>query len=974
MKHSLFTLSALACAISPGLATAQVDNANDEAAPRAFEEIVVTGYSTTEERKLLGAVDSVNLDDVADMPSGNIMQNLQGRLPGVQITTDGNPNPSSSVRIRGQGIGGLGFNDPLYVIDGVPTTKGMHELNPNDVASIQVLRDAATGSIYGARAANGVIVITTKKGRDAEGVNISYNHSLQDYSYDLNPLTTEQRARAVFQAAINDGTNPNNASPLYNYDWNGDYSNPQLNAVQLPEYLDAAQTMRPADTNWFDAVTRTAEVQDLHVSVGKTNDDSNVYASFGYYNAEGVVDKSQFERLALRVNSSFDFMDGDLTIGENFAITNQTSNKVNDLAGNVLGLSIEQQSIVPIRTEDGMGWGGPAAGITDRDNPVRIIAMNRDIENTYNRVVGNAYLEFRPLDDLLLRSNVGLDYGQFYYRNYDRAYQAGNLNFEEQLSTNHNWNSTLVWTNTAEYSWDFASGHFLKVLGGVETVDYDTEGFEGRNSGYASDDLDYAFLTQGTSSAEVFGSGDAWNMQSYFTQIDYDFEGRYLASVTVRRDGSSRFGENNRWGTFPAVSAGWFISDESFFDLDFVDELKLRASWGENGNQEIDTRATYTIYESRYATTSLFTNEQDEGTAYDLSGADQGNLPSGFARVQIGNPDLKWETSTQTNVGLDFELFQGTLWGSLDWFEKTTDDILTRTQPLATEGEGASQIVNGGSIENTGWELSLTYANSVDIPRLGFFEYEITGNFSAIENEVVALPADVVNSFPGNGRDKTILGQSINAVYGYVADGLFQSADEVSAHATQSGAAPGRIRYRDLNGDGAITEADQEYFGATEPDLMYGVNFKVRYENWDFNMFWQGISGGQIRNGWRNFTDFTSLNAGSNYGDRVLSAWTPENSGSDVPALTLVDNNNEARESTFFWEDATYLKLRDLSIGYTPSDSFWGAIGASSGRFYIQGQNLLTITPSDTLSQDPETPGAVFPIPRRINLGVSLTF
>ncbi|WP_084646009.1 SusC/RagA family TonB-linked outer membrane protein [Marinimicrobium agarilyticum] len=974
MNKSLFAISALSCAIAPGLAHGQDDGPDSQSSSRALEEIVVTGYSTTEERKLLGAVDSVDIDDVEDMPSGNIMQNLQGRLPGVQITTSGNPNPASTVRIRGQGIGGLGFNEPLYVIDGVPTTKGMHELNPNDIKSIQVLRDAATGSVYGARAANGVIVITTKKGSDAEGVNIRYNQSFQDYSYDLNPLNTQQRARAVFQAAVNDGTDPNNASPLYTYDWNGDYDSPALNEIRLPEYLDSAQTMRPASTNWFDQVTRTAKVSDLHISAGKSSDDSNLYASFGYYNAEGVVDESQFERMAFRVNSSFDFMDGDLTIGENFTFTNQVSNKVNDLAEGILNLSIEQQSIVPVHTVDGEGWGGPAPGITDRDNPVRLIEMNKDNENTYNRVVGNAYIDYRPMDDLLLRSNVGLDYGQFYYRDYTRAFQAGNLNFDDELVTTHNWNQTLVWTNTAEYSWDFANGHFLKVLGGVETVDFETEGFNGANQGYASDSRDYAFLSQGTEGTEVSGSGDAWTMLSYFTQVDYDYQGRYLASVTVRRDGSSRFGENHRYGTFPAVSAGWFISDEAFFDVDFIDELKLRASWGENGNQEIDTRATSTIYESRYATTTLFTTQQDEGTAYDLAGADTGNLPSGFARVQIGNDDLKWETSVQTNVGLDFEMFDGTLSGSLDWFEKTTEDILTRTQPLATQGEGASKIVNGGTIENSGVELSLTYANDFEIQSLGVFDYEISGNISSAENTVIDLPDDVVNSFPGNGRDKTILGESINAVFGYVADGLFQNQEEVEAHADQAGAAPGRIRYRDLDGNGEINEADQKYFTTTDPDFTYGVNFRLGYENWDFNMFWQGVHGGQIRNHWRFFTDFTSLNAGSNYGDRVLGAWSPENTDSNVPALTLVDNNNEARSSTFFWEDASYLKLRDLSVGYTPSDSFWGAIGASTGRFYIQGQNLLTITPDGTLAQDPETPGATFPIPRSINLGVNLTF
>jgi TonB-linked SusC/RagA family outer membrane protein len=977
MNKKLFVLSALFCAIHAAASAEDLSLTETTVPPGTssanmaaeIEEIMVVGYSTATKQEITGAVVNVDLNDVIDKPSGNLMQNLQGRIPGVQVTTSGSPSSNATVRIRGQGLGSLGYNDPLYVIDGVPTTSGMHELNSNDVESVVVLRDAASASIYGARAANGVIIITTKKGQQGTQVDVKLNRSREDYSYDLNPLTTQQRGEVVWRAAVNDRSNPDNASALYNYDWNGDYDNPVLHSVILPTWIDGAKTMRPANTNWFDQVTRTATSDDLNLSISSGNEDTRFFGSIGYLNREGVVDGSSFERLSARINSEHTFLDGKIKVGENFIITNQEQNLINDLSGNILGLAIEQQSIVPVRTDDGEGWGGPAAGITDRDNPVRMISMNQNNVSRFNRALGNIYIEASPLDDLLLRSSYGINYGQFKFRNFTGAFTAGNLQFDDRLTVTDDWSKSTTWSNTAQYKFVLGDLHNITALVGNEQVDFESEFFSGTASGFASQDRNYAYLSQGTSGVSVAGSGNEWTLKSWFAKADYDFDGRYLASFTIRRDGSSRFGENNQWGNFPSVSAGWRISEENFFNVEAIDELKLRASWGQNGNQEINTRAIATIYEPRYATPSLYTNEQDNGTAYDLHGVDQGTLPSGFARIQTGNPDLKWETSTQSNIGIDFDLFDGRLYGSFDWFKKRTEDILTTTQPLATEGEGAQMVVNGGTIDNTGFELMLGYEDEVNVGRLGSFGVNITGNISTAKNRVVDLPDAVVNSFGGNGRDKTILGKSINSVYGYVADGLFQSQEEIDAHASQSGAGLGRIRYRDLNGDGVINEQDQDFFAATDPDFTYGLNMNVTWKKWDFNMFWQGVHGGEIKNHWRLFTDFTSLNIGSNYGDRTLNAWTPQNTDTNVPALTLVDRNNEGRESSFYWESATYLKLRNVSIGYTFEN-----IGFETARVYLSAENLLTITPRGTLSQDPETPNGTFPVPRRISIGVSMTF
>lgn len=938
-----------------------------------LDEVVVTGYTTQRKADLTGAVTAVDVQEVATLPSGNIMRNLQGRIPGVQVFTNGNPNSTVGVRIRGVGLGRLGFNDPLYVIDGVPTLSGMHELNPNDIESLQVLRDAASASIYGSRAANGVIIITTKKGKaGAMRVNLKANVSTEDYTFDVNPLNTEQRATAIWQAAVNDQTNPNAASPLYQYEWNGDFSNPVLNKVLLPEYIDGNRTMKPANTDWFNEIQQTAVIQDYNLSVSNGTSRGNYILSGSYYNHQGIIKHSEFERFSFRINTDYALIPGKLKIGQNFTATNQQANQANDIAEGAMGLSIEQQTIVPVRTADGLGWGGPTGGITDRDNPVRLLEMNKDNVSNFNRLLGNAFLEWSPVPNLTLRSSFGVDYNFFYNRNFRKAFVAGSLNFEDRLSTFNNRYGNWVWSNTANYKVNLSDKHALDLLAGTEAIKFKGESFEGIAEGFAAQDRDFAFLSQATGSQFARGAGDSWSLLSYFGKANYVFADKYLLSGTVRRDGSSRFGENNRWGVFPSLSAGWRISQEAFLkNSSLVSDLKLRGSWGLNGNQQISSLAAIAIYEPRYATQSLFTTLQDNGTAYDIGGINEGQLPSGFARTQSPNPDLKWETSEQYNAGLDFSLLDYKIYGSVDYFQKETRDILTATRPLATQGEGAQRIVNGGTVRNWGWEFVLGYQNQVGSD----LRFDISGNLSTAKNEVVDLPQEVINSFPGNGQDKTILGHSVNSVYGFVADGLFQSQEEVEAHASQNGAAPGRIRWKDLNEDGVIDDKDQDYIAVFDnPDFIYGANFTVGYKAFDLNLFFQGVSGGQIRNGYKTFTDFTSVNVGSNYGQRTLDAWTPQNTGSTIPALTRIDNNNEARQSTYFWEPADYLKLRNLTLGYTLGADQRQKLWLNGARIYVHAQNLFTIKPGETVTQDPETPNATFPVPRRYTIGVDVTF
>lgn len=938
-----------------------------------LEEVVVVGYDSKKVKDLTGAIETVKLGNAKDLPGGNIMKNIQGRVAGVQVYTNGNPANGAVVRIRGEGLGRLGNNDPLYVIDGIPTKSGMHELNQNDIESIQVLKDASAASIYGSRAANGVIIITTKKGADQLRVNVKSNVSVEDFQYNIRPLNTEERARVVWRAAVNDKIDPNTVSPLYTYEWNGDFANPALNKILLPEYIDAAREMRPANTNWFNEITQTSVIHDHNISVSNGSKSGNYYMSLGYYNHDGVIKHSNFERYTFKLNSTHHVIKDVLTIGQNFTGTNQTANKVNDQAEYAAGLAFEQQSIVPVRTEDGSDWGGPTGGITNADNPVRVIEDAKHSKYHFNRLLGNVFVEFKPIKNLNLRSSFGVDYNIFYWRDFKKAYSPGTLNVQDQLVNAFSRYGNYVWSNTATY--DIKKGnHHIRLLGGSESISYQTEEFSASRRGFAAQDPNFAYLNQGTESIQNGGSGSQWTLQSFFAKADYDLMEKYLASVTIRRDGSSRFGANNRWGNFPAASVGWRVSEEGFLkDNSLLSELKFRGSWGLTGNQEIDPRAQFTIFEPRYATQSIFTFNQDNGTAYDINGNNSGQLPSGFARSQTGNPDLKWETSETIDVGVDFGLFDDKLTGSVDYYVKETRDILTATRPAATEGEGANRFVNAGTVENRGLEIVLGFSNSLKVGAKSLY-VNVSGNMATISNKVKELPLHVQNQFGGNGADQTIIGRNVNSVYGYVADGLFQSEEEVAAHATQPGAAPGRIRFKDLNSDGVVNDKDQQFFTVTSPDLLYGLNIDMSYGAFDFNVFFQGVYGSEAAYIWKLFRNFTSINAGSNYGEGTLNAWTPENRNTDVPALTTVDNNNEWRVSNYRYEDQSYAKLRNIALGYTPRTNIISKLGLSEARIYIAAQNLLTFKSRNTTMQDPETPTAGFPVPRRYSIGLNLTF
>jgi TonB-linked SusC/RagA family outer membrane protein len=470
---------------------------------------------------------------------------------------------------------------------------------------------------------------------------------------------------------------------------------------------------------------------------------------------------------------------------------------------------------------------------------------------------------------------------------------------------------------------------------------------------------------------------------SFFGKLNYTFNDRYLASVTVRRDGSSRFGKNNKYGTFPSVSAGWRISEEKFMEgtKEWLDNLKLRASWGQTGNQEISNIARYTIYKANYGEAGF--GGQSYGTSYDIQGTNGGQtLNSGFQRYQIGNDDIKWETTTQTNIGLDFGFLHNALYGSFEWYYKKTKDILVYMPGIGIMGEGSSKWINAGEVENKGIELNLGYRGSA-----GDFSYDIAGNLSTNRNKVTKLPETIASkgTFGGSGV-KSVVGHPINSYVGYVYDGIFKSQEEVDNHAIQDGAAVGRMRYKDLDDNGVINEADQKWIYDPTPDFTYGLNIYLQYKDFDFTMFWQGVQGvdvltsvkpGDDTNG--GYKVQTDLWAGVNVpylnkGDRVLDAWTPANSGSDIPALSLYDNNNEKRFSTYYVENGSYLKLRTIQLGYNLPKGVTEKLHMSKIRTYLSAQNLLTIKSSKFTGVDPENALFGYPIPLNVTFGINVSF
>lgn len=937
---------------------------------KLLNEVVVTGYTTQRKADLTGAISVVSVDELAKQNENNPIKALQGRVPGMNISADGSPSGTATVRIRG--IGTLNNNDPLYIVDGIPTKAGMHELNGNDIESIQVLKDAASASIYGSRAANGVIIITTKKGKDGK-IKVDFDGSIavSTYAHKMKVLNAKEYGQVMWQAYVNDGMDPNTNGLGYRYDWGYNaQGTPVLNGISMKKYLDDAGTTPAADTDWFDETTRTGVIQQYNVSVSNGSDKGSSFFSLGYYKNLGIIKTSDFNRFSARMNTEYKLLKNKmLTVGEHFTL-NRTSEV--QAPGGFLQNVLQFNPSLPIYTEDG-NYAGPVGGYPDRYNPVAVLERNKDNRYTYWRMFGDAYLNLNPFKDFNIRTTFGLDYSQKQQRFFTYPVTEGNVaNNKNGVEAKQEHWTKWMWNAVATYNMALGKNR-IDLMAGMELNRQDDIYFSGYKEGFSILNPDYMWPDAGTTNPQAYGGGSGYSLVSFFGKANYNYADKYMASFTIRRDGSSRFGKNNRYATFPSVSAGWRINQESFLKkASWIDDLKIRASWGQTGNQEIDNLARYTLYVSNYGVNE--NGGQSYGTSYDIAGTNGGStLASGFKRNQIGNDNIKWETTTQTDLGFDFAFFRNTLYGNFDWYFKKTKDILVNMPGIAVMGEGSSQWINAGEMENRGFEFNIGYRNQTHFG----LKYDVTANISSYRNKITALPTTVAanGTFGGNGV-KSVIGHPMGAQVGYVADGIFKSQEEIDNHATQEGAGLGRIRWKDLTGDGKITEADQTWIYNPVPDFTYGFNIYLEYKNFDFTAFFQGVQGVDIISDLKKETDiWAGLNIGFlNKGKRLLDAWSATNPDSNVPALSLSDNNNEKRVSSYWVENGSYLKLRTIQFGYNFPGTIASKLAMQRLRMYVSAQNLFTVKSSSFTGVDPENPNYGYPIPLNITFGLNVTF
>ena len=916
-------------------------------------ELVVTGYQVQRKADLTGAVAVMDMKQPMGESDPNVLNSMQGKLSGVDIVTDAAPGGGGST-IRVRGMSTVNATNPLYVIDGVATDGNLNSLNAADIESIQVLKDASSASIYGSRAANGVIIITTKKGKEGKmAINVNYNAAVQTVARTYKMLSTDQWGQAYWQAAAGDGIAPTAAAALY-----GTGATPQL--------VSSLGGIATTNTNWQKQVYSAAWTNNLSASISNASEKGSYLFSANYIHQNGLMDRTFYKRLSARVNSTYNF-NKYVRVGENLMIAkwDDRGAATSDDRG-IPYSAMRQHPAIPVYSAPGV-FADPVAMLgSDIDNPVQTLYNARDNENSSWRIFGNGYLEIMPVKGLTLKSNIGIEHVQYLNRALTRNVRATDDSANRAVSSGYGQGDTWTWTNTANYLLDIADNHHITALFGTEAIKYTFKDLAATRKDYAFEDDDYMQIGSGSGTMTNGGGKQEWALFSIFAKLDYNYADRYLLSATLRRDQTSRLHKDNNSGIFPAFSGAWRISEEKFWPQNkVVDNLKFRVAWGQNGNSAIS---------NNYAAYSTYAYDLGNG-AYDLSGTNTG-IVSGIKVLSTGNPNLKWETTTQTNIGLDTYFFNGAVNLTLDYYWKNTKDMITIPPVLSVAGENAAKFMNTGQMKNHGFEANIGYHS----PKYGDFSWEGSLNFSFYRNKLVKFN-DEVSVVGGDWR--LIEGQPMGVYYGYICDGIFQNADQVSNHAIQEGKDVGRLMYRDIDGNGIVNENDRCIIGDPNPDFGLGFNLSASYKNWTLSAFFSGEFGFDIYNGTRKQLEFMTYgNLYTNRSKDILNAWTPTNTNSSIPALTTIDDNNETRMSTYFMEDGSYLKCKYLKLAYRFDGQNWmKKVGLSALNAYAQIDNLFTITPYNGL--DPEVPlttygarvdNGPYPRARTFSVGLNLTF
>jgi TonB-linked SusC/RagA family outer membrane protein len=884
-------------------------------------DVVVVGYGTQKRKSVTGAISRVTADEVRALPVPDARQALQGRVPGLTVINNGSPGEAPIVRIRG--IGSINYaSEPLYVIDGMPGAD-MAMIDSRDIESIDVLRDASSAAIYGSRAANGVVMVTTKKGSRTNGfaVNLDSYVGVQSAWKKLDLLNTDEYI--TYATALK--TNAGSAMPS------------RFSALDEPVYQGTSQTYRQTNTDWQDEMFRDALITQTNISISNTSDKLRLYASGGYMQQDGILIGTSYKRFNFRINTEYNISKR-VSFGQMFTFAGE--DKLNDQNGGgrtQLKHIIHNIPYIPVKDPTLVGgYRGPDnKDGSDPQNPVRI-ALQDQSRNKTARFLGTAYLDINIIKGLKYRFLTGLNYGNFVnYINepiYNESFNARALNRVEQTN---NVSQSLLLSNQLTYERDFGK-HTVNVLAVAESQTGSSR-FIRAGGTYTTNEL--RGISSSLRDPSVNGGLFEDALISYLGRINYDYDDKYLLSASIRRDGFSGFAPDKKWGNFPSVSVGWRISEENFMlDNKLISELKVRASWGQMGFNGIGSYAWQPVL------------QQNAGPILGDS-----RVPTAFINA-LGNADLGWEITDMMNVGLDLGFMRNRLQFAFEYYVRKTNDLILQA-PLANSlGFSNNTPANVGTMENKGFEMMASYFGADDKK----LKWNVSANFSTVKNEVLDFGPNIQSPiFAGanadyGGFDITITrpGDAVQSFFGWQTQGIFQSQKEIDeANALdgnastkyQDNAKPGDIRFRDVNGDGTINADDRVILGTFLPDFSYGANFNATYGNFDLNMFWLGVSGNSVYNGTKVLTQGMLRLFGA--GKEVLNAWTPTNTNTDIPRAVDGDPNNNSRSSDRFLESGSYLRLKLLSVGYNFRD-----IASITGnsvkrlRIYLMAQNLLTFT------------------------------
>lgn len=893
-----------------------------------LDEVVVIGYGTMKKSDLTGAVSSIGNKDIKDSPVSNLGQAIQGKISGVQIVDAGKPGDNVSIKIRG--LGSINNCDPLVVIDGVPTDLGLSSLNMADVERLDVLKDASATAIYGSRGANGVVMITTKRGTEGKGkLAISANYSFQNATNVPSLLNAAQYAGLSNDMMVNSGRNPN------------------------PEWANPSEL--GTGTDWMDELLRTGVMQNYTVSYSGGNEKSHYYVSGGFLDQSGIVKSVNYRRFTFQSNSDAQVLKW-LKFSNNitFSADTKKSGSYN------IGDALKALPIYPVKNEDG-SWSGPDGNSEwygSTRNPIGPTELNKSQTDGYN-FLANLTAELTFTKWLKFKSTFGYDAKFWFIDNFTPKYNWKPTPTEETSRyKSDNKSFTYLWDNYFLFDHTFAEKHRVGLMAGMSAQWNTNDYLNAQKNVFMFDNVHE--MDNGEEMYAIGGNETEWALLSYMARVNYSYEDRYLLTATIRRDGSSRFGKKHRWGTFPSVSVAWRASQEKWFPKnDYINDLKVRAGYGVTGSQASVGNYSYLASYN----TSVY--------PFGISSGNQTALVSST----LANPYIHWEEVAQTNIGFDASLFNSRVMFSFDAYLKETRDMLVKASIPITSGfeDTTTTYTNAGKVRNQGIEMSLHTINLTG--ELGW-ETNLTATYN--KNKIKDLNSDVpyyINQI--NNSYVTMLAKDypINVFYGYVTDGIFQNQSEVNTHAVQPGAEPGDIRFRDLNNDGVINDSDRTVIGNPNPSWLFSMNNSLSYKGFELSVFLQGIAGNKIYNA--NNIDNTGMAAAYNQTTDVLKRWQGEGTSNSMPRAVFGDPNQNTRVSDRFVENGSYLRLKNITLSYTFPKQWLQKAQIENARLSLSCENVATITGYSGFDPEVGINGIDqnrYPISRTFSLGLNFNF